>query len=61
MTNAQKETLRFYTSNDYLLINGLLRRASDEVILPPLQLRIVKIGSNGTGTAVLIAKKDHIP
>lgn len=24
MTEAQKETLRFYTTNDYLLINGLL-------------------------------------
>ena len=24
MTDAQKETLRFYTTNDYLLINGLL-------------------------------------
>ena len=24
MTEEQKETLRFYTANDYLLINGLL-------------------------------------
>ena len=24
MTEAQKEALRFYTTNDYLLINGLL-------------------------------------
>ena len=24
MTESQKETLRFYTTNDYLLINGLL-------------------------------------
>ena len=32
MTEAQKETLRFYTTNDYLLINGLLWGEKEEVI-----------------------------
>ena len=32
MTEAQKETLRFYTTNDYLLINGLLWGESAETI-----------------------------
>ena len=30
MTEAQKETLRFYTTNDFLLINGLLWGAPQE-------------------------------
>lgn len=32
MTDAQKETLRFYTTNDYLLINGLLWGESEKTI-----------------------------
>ena len=32
MTESQKETLRFYTTNDYLLINGLLWKAEEETI-----------------------------
>lgn len=32
MTEAQKETLRFYTTNDYLLINGLLWGESEKRI-----------------------------
>ena len=32
MTEAQKETLRFYTTNDYLLINGLLWGENEEII-----------------------------
>ena len=32
MTEAQKETLRFYTTNDYLLINGLLWGEDDKTI-----------------------------
>ena len=32
MTEAQKETLRFYTTNDYLLINGLLWGESEKTI-----------------------------
>lgn len=32
MTEAQKETLKFYTTNDYLLINGLLWGASEKYI-----------------------------
>ncbi|MBE6946243.1 MAG: hypothetical protein E7459_09170 [Ruminococcaceae bacterium] len=32
MTEAQKETLRFYTTNDYLLINGLLWGVDEHTI-----------------------------
>lgn len=32
MTEEQKETLRFYTTNDYLLINGLLWGEKEEVL-----------------------------
>lgn len=32
MTEAQKETLRFYATNDYLLINGLLWGEKEETI-----------------------------
>ena len=32
MTVAQKETLRFYTTNDYLLINGLLSGTDEKTI-----------------------------
>jgi len=32
MTDAQKETLQFYTANDYLLINGLLWGENEKTI-----------------------------
>ena len=32
MTQAQKETIQFYTTNDYLLINGLLWREDEDTI-----------------------------
>ena len=32
MTEAQKETLRFYATNDYLLINGLLWGEDEKTI-----------------------------
>ena len=32
MTESQKETLRFYTTNDYLLINGLLWGENEKTI-----------------------------
>ena len=32
MTAQQKETLNFYTTNDYLLINGLLWGESEDTI-----------------------------
>ena len=32
MTDAQKETLKFYTTNDYLLINGLLWGENEKTI-----------------------------
>ena len=32
MTDAQKETLKFYTTNDYLLINGLLWGENENTI-----------------------------
>ena len=32
MTEAQKETLCFYTTNDYLLINGLLWGTDEKTI-----------------------------
>ena len=38
MTDAQKETLRFYTTNDYLLINGLLWGASEKYINEVIQI-----------------------
>ena len=39
MTEAQKETLRFYTTNDYLLINGLLWGADEKTI--DLYIRLI--------------------
>jgi len=45
MTEAQKETLRFYTTNDYLLINGLLWGENEETIDKIIQL----INSDGRG------------
>ena len=38
MTEAQKETLRFYTTNDYLLINGLLWKVEEKTIDVFIQL-----------------------
>ena len=38
MTEAQKETLRFYTTNDHLLINGLLWGADEKTINIFIQL-----------------------
>ena len=38
MTEAQKETLRFYTTNDYLLINGLLWKVEEKTIEVFIQL-----------------------
>ena len=41
MTEAQKETLRFYTTNDYLLINGLLWGTDAKTI--DLFIQLIKI------------------
>lgn len=45
MTDAQKETLRFYTTNDYLLINGLLWGEDEKTIERFIQL----INADGRG------------
>ena len=45
MTEAQKETLKFYTTNDYLLINGLLWGEKQELIDIFIQL----INQDGLG------------
>lgn len=45
MTEAQKETLRFYTTNDYLLINGLLWGEDEKTIDRMIQL----INEDGRG------------
>ena len=45
MTEAQKETFRFYTTNDYLLINGLLWGEREELI----DLFIQLINQDGRG------------
>lgn len=45
MTEAQRETLRFYTTNDYLLINGLLWGENAETINAFIQL----INDDGRG------------
>lgn len=45
MTEAQKETLRFYTTNDYLLINGLLWGECEKTIDIFIQL----INEDGRG------------
>lgn len=45
MTESQKETLRFYTTNDYLLINGLLWGECEETI----DLFIQLINEDGRG------------
>lgn len=41
MTEAQKETLRFYTTNEYLLINGLLWGTDVKTI--DLFIQLIKI------------------
>ena len=45
MTDEQKETLKFYTTNDYLLINGLLWGENDQT----LDTRIHIINEDGLG------------
>ena len=45
MTEAQKETLQFYTANDYLLINGLLWGEDEKTIEKYIQL----INKDGRG------------
>jgi len=45
MTEAQKETLQFYTTNDYLLINGLLWGEDEKTIDRFIQL----INDDGRG------------
>ena len=45
MTEGQKETLRFYTTNDYLLINGLLWGEDEKTIDIFIQL----INNDGRG------------
>lgn len=45
MTEVQKETLRFYTTNDYLLINGLLWGENEKTIAQYIQL----INDDGRG------------
>ncbi|MBR6526245.1 MAG: hypothetical protein IKT57_09750 [Clostridia bacterium] len=45
MTEAQKETLRFYTTNDYLLINGLLWGENEKIVDMFIQL----INADGRG------------
>ena len=41
MTEAQKEALRFYTTNDYLLLNGLLWGEDEKTIDVFLYLKSV--------------------
>lgn len=45
MTEAQKETLQFYTANDYLLINGLLWGENEKTIDDFIQ----RINADGRG------------
>lgn len=45
MTESQKETLRFYITNDYLLINGLLWGEEEKTI----DLFIQLINADGRG------------
>ena len=45
MTEAQKETLQFYTANDYLLINGLLWGEDEKTIEKYIQ----RINKDGRG------------
>ena len=53
MTEAQKETLRFYTTNDYLLINGLLWGEEEKKIDIFIQL------INEDGRAVMAEAMDQ--
>ena len=55
MTDAQKETLRFYTTNDYLLINGLLWGADEKKIDIYIQL----INEDGRGVMAEAAEQGY--
>ena len=45
MTEQQKETLRFYTTNDYLLINGLLWCENKNILIDKIKI----INEDGRG------------
>ena len=45
MTEKQKETLRFYTTNDYLLINGLLWNEDRDILVEKIKI----INEDGRG------------
>ena len=45
MTEEQKETIRFYTTNDYLLINGLLWNEDRDILLKKIKI----INEDGRG------------
>lgn len=45
MTEQQKETIRFYTTNDYLLINGLLWNEDSDVLTEKIKI----INEDGRG------------
>ena len=45
MTEKQKETLRFYTTNDYLLINGLLWKEDRNILIEKIKI----INEDGCG------------
>lgn len=45
MTEKQKETLRFYTTNDYLLINGLLWCENKNILIDKIKI----INEDGRG------------
>lgn len=53
MTEAQKETLRFYTTNDYLLINGLLWGEDEKTVDIFIQL----INEDGRGVMAEAAEQ----
>ena len=45
MTDQQKETIRFYTTNDYLLINGLLWKEGRDILVDKIKF----INEDGRG------------
>ena len=45
MTEKQKETLRFYTTNDYLLMNGLLWKEDRNILIEKIKI----INEDGRG------------
>lgn len=45
MTDQQKETIRFYTTNDYLLINGLLWKEDRDILVDKIKF----INEDGRG------------